>query len=136
MPRTTKPKPSPSPEPKPKPMTRNGSPGEMFTLSEAAAYLGFSEAEILRLVREQGLPARWLEQEWRFSRSAIQRWLAVSPPPGGTEKDAMLAFAGSWNVDPNLEDMVEEIYRQRGRPITEDGSYRLFQGLKAEDFQK
>ena len=27
-------------------------------------------------------------------------------------------------------------YRQRGRPITEDGSYRLFHGLNPEDFKK
>jgi hypothetical protein len=38
--------------------------------------------------------------------------------------------------DPYLEDMLEEIYRARGRPITEDGSYRLFHGLRPEDVKK
>ena len=49
---------------------------------------------------------------------------------------AMLAMAGAWKNDPYLEDMVEEIYRQRGRPITKDGSYRLFHGLNPEDVKK
>jgi hypothetical protein len=51
-------------------------------------------------------------------------------------KAAQLAAAGSLRDDPDLEDMVEEIYRRRGRPITEDGSYRLFHGLNPEDFNK
>jgi hypothetical protein len=43
------------------------------------------------------------------------------------------ALAGAWKDDPELENIVEEIYRQRGRPITEDGSYRLFHGLTPAD---
>jgi hypothetical protein len=49
---------------------------------------------------------------------------------------AILTAAGAFKNDPDLEDIVEDIYRKRGRPITEDGSYRLFHGLKPEDFKK
>jgi hypothetical protein len=48
----------------------------------------------------------------------------------------MMAVVGMWKDDPDLEDMVEEIYRRRGRPITEDGSYRLFHGLGPETERK
>jgi hypothetical protein len=74
--------------------------------------------------------------QWRFLKSAIQEWLSVSQPTVEMQKAAQIAFVGSWKDDPYLEDMVEEIYRKRGRPITEDGSYRLFHGLTFEDDKK
>jgi excisionase family DNA binding protein len=134
MPRTKKSKPVPTPQPEPQCAVVNGSQGEVLTLAEAAAYLRFTEAEVLRLVHEQALPARRLANEWRFLKAAIQQWLS-NPPPQGS-KEAILAVAGAWKDDPDLEDMVEEIYRRRGRPITEDGSYRLFHGLSRESEQK
>jgi excisionase family DNA binding protein len=124
MPRAKKPEPTPPPQP----AAVNGPPGEVLTLAEAAAYLRLPEADVLRLVDEQALPARRLGKEWRFLKSAIQDWLRSGSPPGPS-KEAQLAAIGSWQDDPYLEDMLEEIYRRRGRPITEDGSYRLFHGL-------
>jgi excisionase family DNA binding protein len=112
------------------PATVNGPPGEVLTLAEAAAYLRFSEADVMRLVHEQGLPARRLANEWRFLKAGIQRWLTTPFRP--YSKEGQTSVIGSWKDDPDLEDMLEEIYRQRGRPITEDGSYRLFHGLKRE----
>jgi excisionase family DNA binding protein len=41
---------------------------EVLTLAEAAAYLRFSEEDVVRLVHEQGLPGRRLDREWRFLR--------------------------------------------------------------------
>jgi excisionase family DNA binding protein len=104
--------------------------GEVLTLAEAAAYLRLPEDKVVQLVSGQGLPGRLAGLEWRFLKSAVQAWLSA-PPPRYT-KEAQLALAGVWEDDPDLEDMVEEIYRRRGRPITEDGSYRLFHGLDME----
>ena len=50
MPRKTKTKPAPVPQSEPESAVVNGPPGEVLTLAEAAAYLRFSEAEVLRLV--------------------------------------------------------------------------------------
>jgi excisionase family DNA binding protein len=133
MPQTKK-----KPEPAPQPVQATGttSPGgEVLTLGEAAAYLRFTEAEVLRLVHEQHLPARRLANEWRFLKGAIQDWLRTGPAPMPS-KEAQLAVAGAWKDDPTLEAMLEEIYRQRGRPITEDGSYKLFHGLSREGEEK
>ncbi len=93
--------------------------GEVLTLAEAAAYLRFSESDVLRLIHEQKLPARQLGAEFRFLKSALQDWLRTPPLPGS--KEAQLAVAGIWKDDPDLEEMLKEIYRQRGRPTTEDG---------------
>jgi excisionase family DNA binding protein len=105
--------------------------GEVLTLCEAAAYLRLPEPEVLRLIREKDLPARQAGSEWRFFKAAIQQWL--SKPSPRFSKDAQLAVAGLLKDDPDLVPMVEEIYRQRGRPITEDGSYNLLQGLEPMD---
>lgn len=118
MPRT-KPKAESSPS-LPTPVA-NGPTTEVLTLAEAAAYLRLPEADVLRLVDEQGLPARQLGTEWRFLKAAIQDWLRSGPPPK-PGKEAQLAVAGSWKDDPYVDEELKEIYRRRGRPMTEDES--------------
>src|SRR5271165_3237461 len=113
MPRTTKPKPGPTPPADPHSVAVNGPPGEVLTLPEAAAYLRLPEKDVITAVSSQGLPGRLVGVEWRFFKTAIQQWLSVSQPTAEMRKAALLAFAGSWKDDPNLEDMVEEIYRKR-----------------------
>jgi len=136
MPRTRKPKPAPSPGPEPQPAAMDGPAGEVLTLAEAAAYLRLPEKDVIAAASTQGLPGRLVGGEWRFLKTALQQWLSGSQPTAEMRKAAILAAAGSFKDDPQLEDIVEEIYRQRGRPITEDGSYRLFHGLNPEDFKK
>jgi excisionase family DNA binding protein len=116
------------------PPETNGPTTEVLTLSEAAAYLRLAEADVIVLVHSQGLPGRVAGKDWRFLKSAIQQWLSQPLPRSG--KEALLALAGSWKDDPNLEAMLEEIYKRRGRPITEDGSYQLFHGLTLEKDRK
>jgi excisionase family DNA binding protein len=93
----------------------------VLTLAEAAAYLRLPEADVLRLVEEQGLPARQLGAEWRFLKAAIQEWLRSGPPPKPS-KEAQLAVAGSWKDDPYVDEELKETYGRRGRPMTEDES--------------
>jgi excisionase family DNA binding protein len=88
----------------------------VLTLAEAAAYLRVSEAELRRMVGTQSLPGRRIGSEWRFSREAIQDWLRHP-----SMKESLLQLAGSWKDDPNLDEMIAEIYRQRGRPMTGEG---------------
>jgi excisionase family DNA binding protein len=126
MPRA-KPKSEPTPQPQ-QPAGANGPPGEVLTLAEAAAYLRLAEAEVIAQVHEQDLPGRFAGSQWRFLKSAIQEWLSKSPPK--YSKEAQRSVAGLLKDDPSLVPMVEEIYRQRGRPITEDGSYNLLHGLE------
>jgi excisionase family DNA binding protein len=134
MPRT---KPKPEPEPQQPAAGANGPVlGEVLTLAEAAAYLRRPESDVIAAAASQGLPGRMIGGEWRFLKDAIRQWLSVSQPPAERLNAAMLAFAGAWKDDPHLEDMVEEIYRKRGRPITEDGSYRLSHGLERQEAEK
>jgi len=98
----------------------NGTPApeDVITLAEAAAYLRVPEAEVVRLVRMQDLPGRLLGSEWRFLKSAIQDWLKTPPQRGSRE--AVLSTIGAWKDDPYAEEELKEIYRRRGRPMTEE----------------
>jgi excisionase family DNA binding protein len=93
--------------------------GEVFTLAEAAAYLRLSEAEVIRLVREQSLPARQLGEAWRFLRSAMQAWL--SAPLAAQKNQGIWGAAGVLKDDPFLDEMLSEIDRMRGRQTNQDG---------------
>ena len=110
MPRT-KPKHEPAPG-------QNGAASEVLSLQEAAAYLRLDEPDVLRSVREQGLPGRQIGTEWRFLKTAIQQWL--SQPLPHPKRDGIWAAAGSWKNDPYFDDLLEEVYRRRGRPMIEE----------------
>ncbi len=116
MPRT---KPKPKPTSLTPPSAGINSPaGEVLSLSEAAAYLRLPEEEVLRLVREQELPGRQAGPEWRFLKAAIQAWLSQPVPK---KKDFWEVSVGAWKDDPHAEEIMQEIYKQRGRPMTEEG---------------
>jgi excisionase family DNA binding protein len=120
MPRTTKPptKPKGQDTNSAAPLAEAPPTGDVLTLAEAAAYLRVSEEELLRLVRGAGLPGRQAGEGWRFLKAAIQDWLRAMPVK--PSKEALLARVGSWKDDPDLDDMLKEIYKNRGRPMTEE----------------
>jgi excisionase family DNA binding protein len=119
VPRTKKRREAASPSALPTPLVVNGPTGEVLTLDEAAAYLRLSEPDVLRLVKEQGLPARQLGKEWRFLKTAIQAWLCTPLSMG--HKQGIWAAAGALKDDPYLPEMLKELDRMRGRPVTEEG---------------
>ena len=105
------------------PTTANGpATGEVLTLAEAAAYLRLAESAVLSAIQAQGLPGRLVGGEWRLSKVAIQQWLGTGLPSAETRKAAQLAVVGAWKDDPYLDEMLEEIYRKRGRPMVEEGA--------------
>jgi excisionase family DNA binding protein len=92
-------------------------PGAVLTLSEAAAYLRVAENHVQRLAEMHELPGRRIGGEWRFLRAGLQDWLRK--PPGRTGKEAFLALAGAWRDDPDVEQIVRDALRRRGRPGAE-----------------
>lgn len=91
---------------------------DVMTLTEAAAYLRVTEDVIVRLVNEQKLPGRFVGDGWRFSKSGLQSWLNTPMPI--PSKEAVLAAISSREEDPYVDEMLKEIYKQRGRPMTEE----------------
>jgi hypothetical protein len=54
--------------------------------------------------------------------AAIRHWLATAPTTWETRKAAILELSGKYQDDPDLERIVEDAHRRRGRPIAERGS--------------
>jgi excisionase family DNA binding protein len=89
--------------------------GEVLTLTEAATYLRITKEDLLRLVRDQGLPGRVIGNDWRFLKAALQAWLGAPPARRG-----LLSQIGALKDDPYREEMLRDIYARRGRPETEE----------------
>ena len=109
----------PSVKGKPKRSTSNGVLPEVLTLLEAAAYLRLPEAEVLRLTREQGLPAQQTGSEWRFLLAAIRGWLSKDKQTKGSNKEAWKKLVGVWKDDPTLDELRKEIEQQRRESASE-----------------
>jgi excisionase family DNA binding protein len=85
---------------------------EVLTLEEAASFLRVSEGDIEELARQQGLPGRKIGDQWRFLKMALQDWLRM-PETG----DLWTRHFAALKDDPYREEMLDQIYRQRGRPM-------------------
>ncbi len=90
----------------------------VLNLLEAAAFLRVTEAAVLDMVQQQGLPGRCIGHEWRFSRAALEVWLVA---PHSSPSDEPSSLIGAWKDDPHLEEMLEQIYQGRGRTMVEPG---------------
>jgi excisionase family DNA binding protein len=89
---------------------------EVLTLSEAAAYLRASEKDVLCLANLHELPGREIGNEWRFLKAGLRDWLRA--PSRDSGREALLALAGAWKDDPDIEEIVRNAHRRRGRPTT------------------
>ena len=48
---------------------------DVLNLEQAIEFFGVSERTMIKLLREERVPARKIGREWRFSKSALLRWL-------------------------------------------------------------
>lgn len=124
----------PRAKPQPKPSAQANGPmaGEVMTLAEAAAYLRLAERDVIGATTTQGLPGRMIGGEWRFAKAAIQKWLSVSQPTAEMRKAAVLSLAGIFEDDPDLDQMLEDAMRRRGREPGPDGTYAGYRPSEGE----
>lgn len=87
---------------------------EVMTLAEAAGYLRVPKSDVLQLASRQALPGRKIGAEWRFLKAALEDWLNTP-----RKSDFWKTHFGALKNDPYLEEMLQDIYRRRGRPETE-----------------
>ena len=48
---------------------------DVLNLEQAVEFFGVSERTMIKLLREERIPARKIGREWRFSKSALLKWL-------------------------------------------------------------
>ncbi len=49
---------------------------EIMTITEAAQYLRISSSSLYKLAQDGRIPCQKVGRHWRFSRPAIQEWIA------------------------------------------------------------
>ncbi len=84
---------------------------EVLALEEAAKYLRLPPEAVKREAAHGAIPGRQVEGVWRFSQSALRNWLG--------HRDGRAVFlnqAGALREDESLDELLEAIYRERGRP--------------------
>jgi len=59
-------------------VTGEGAEG-ILTIEELSAYLKISKSTLYKLVREGKIPSQKIGRHWRFSKTAIDRWLGEQP---------------------------------------------------------
>lgn len=53
-------------------------PSNVMTIDELADYLKIAKSSLYKLAQDGKLPAQKVGKHWRFSREAIDKWLARS----------------------------------------------------------
>jgi hypothetical protein len=129
----TKPKPRTGPQVEPQSVAVNGPAVEVLTLAEAAAYLRLPEKDVIAANSSQGLPGRLVSGEWRFLKSALQHWLSASQPTAEMRQAAILHLAGKCKDDPDLDWILEDAMRLRGRQLGPDGTYAGYRPTEVGD---
>lgn len=49
---------------------------DILNLEQACDFLGVSERTLIKLLREEHIPARKIGREWRFSKTALMSWIS------------------------------------------------------------
>lgn len=84
---------------------------DVLTLEEVADYLRLPTETVERQARKGQLPARRIEDTWRFLKTAIDDWLRSHD-----SRAILLQQAGTLADDETLATLRADIYSQRGRP--------------------
>jgi excisionase family DNA binding protein len=88
---------------------------DVLTLEEVANYLRLPKEIIERQATKGQIPARRIEDTWRFLRAAIDDWLRSHD-----SRLLLLGQAGALADDETLAELRTTIYADRGRPEQEE----------------
>jgi excisionase family DNA binding protein len=86
-------------------MPRNS---EVFTITEAAAFLGAHEQTVRRPARRGAIPAFKVGKDWRFRKEAILRWSEQQQPGRGGSRCSVLVVDDEEAICKALVRVVEQ----------------------------
>ena len=89
---------------------------DILNLEQAIAFFGVSERTMIKLLREERLPARKIGREWRFSRTALLHWLGEGDSVNYLSQTEQYRVAEDTKANmPDLFGLIEEsIVKLRG----------------------
>ena len=80
---------------------------ELLTLEQACELLNVSERTMIKLLREDHLPARKIGREWRFNKKALIEWIGYGDSVRYTNQDDIYSFYQ--DKEGNYKDMITDI---------------------------
>lgn len=88
---------------------------DILNLEQACIFLGVGERTLIKMLREEHIPARKIGREWRFSKAALMDWVASGDSYEYANKDELYEVFQdtSGNYDILLKNILEEISKIR-----------------------
>ncbi|EKQ54357.1 MULTISPECIES: helix-turn-helix domain-containing protein [unclassified Clostridium] len=86
---------------------------EILTLEEACEFLHVSDRTMIKLLREDHLPARKIGREWRFSRKALIDWIGSGDSVSYTNQDE--TYAVYQDKEGNYKDIINDICNEASK---------------------
>jgi fatty acid/phospholipid biosynthesis enzyme len=90
---------------------------DVLTLEEASEYLRLPVEAVVCQVFQGNVPARQIENNWRFLKAAIDDWLRSQ-----SSRSILLQQAGALVDDDSLTQLRATIYQARGRSEVDENS--------------
>ena len=82
---------------------------DILNLEQAIKFFGVSERTMIKLLREERIPARKVGREWRFSRTALLRWLGDGDSVNYLNQTELYRVADDTKAEmPDLLKQIEE----------------------------
>lgn len=115
---------------------------DILNLEQAIEFLGVSEKTLIKLLREEHIPARKIGREWRFSKEALIKWIAAGDSTNYINQNDLYmvskdtvgestvlfkkieeAIAGIKENDNNLKSVLKDL--DRDITIPQDAALRI-----------
>lgn len=83
---------------------------DILNLEQACDFLGVGERTLIKLLREEHIPARKIGREWRFSKSALVAWVASGDSYEYANKEEIFETLKDKNGNYNI--MIDSIFHE------------------------
>ena len=80
---------------------------DVLNLEQAIDFFGVSERTMIKLLREECIPARKIGREWRFSKSALLRWLGEGDSINYLNQTELYRVAN--DINAQTPDLINQI---------------------------
>lgn len=75
---------------------------DILNLEQACDFLGVGERTLIKLLREEHIPARKIGREWRFSKYALMDWVASGDSYEYANKEEIFEAVKDMNGNYNI----------------------------------
>ena len=93
---------------------------DILNLEQAIEFFGVSERTMIKLLREERIPARKIGREWRFSKSALLRWLGEGNSVNYLNQAELYRVAS--DTKAKMSDLFMKIYESLNKLKDNGGS--------------